>query len=467
MSNQSKIKTPIPEQDPNIRNKNFLEVSLGYTQELAKEEASRCIQCKNRPCVEGCPVMVQIPEFIKLVAEGDFESAYQKILETNSLPAVCGRVCPQETQCEELCVRGIKGDAVGIGRLERFVADVHLDEVEHGRIEGVKLVEKTSGKKVAVIGSGPAGLVCAADCAKMGHDVTVFEAFHTPGGVLVYGIPEFRLPKVLVKDEIESLKKLGVKIITNMVVGKTVTIDDLKEEGFNAFFIGSGAGLPQFMGIPGENLNGVYTSNEFLTRINLMKAYLFPKYATPVNVGNSVAVVGGGNVAMDAARSAKRLGAENVYIIYRRGEAEMPARAEEIHHAHEEGIIFKLLTNPVSILGDENNIVKGIECVEMELGEPDASGRRSPTEKKGSNHIIDVETVIIAIGSKPNPLIPQTTDGLSVNRKGCIEVRSEEGLTTVDGIYAGGDVVTGAATVILAMGAGKAAAKAIDEYLMG
>jgi len=465
MANMIKTKTAIPEQPPEVRNKNFLEVSLGYTQELAQEEAARCIQCKNKPCIAGCPVMVKIPEFIQLVAEGKFEEAYQKVVETNSLPAVCGRVCPQETQCEELCVRGIKGEPVAIGRLERFVADAHMDEVERGKIIEERLIVKKSGKKVAVIGSGPAGLVCAADCAKMGHDVTIFEAFHTPGGVLVYGIPEFRLPKILVKSEIDSLKRLGVKIVTNMIIGKTLTIDDLKAEGFDAFFIGSGAGLPTFMNLPGENLNGVYTSNEFLTRINLMKAYLFPKYATPVNVGNNVAVVGGGNVAMDAARSAKRLGAENVYIIYRRGEEEMPARREEIHHAHEEGIIFKLLTNPIAIHGDDNGSVKSIECVEMELGEPDDSGRRRPVVKKGSNHIVDVETVIIAIGNSPNPLIPATTEGLEVNKWGCITVRTEEGLTSIDGVYAGGDVVTGAATVILAMGAGKSAAVAIDEYL--
>ncbi len=465
MANMIKTKTAIPEQPPEVRNKNFLEVSLGYTQELAQEEATRCIQCKNKPCIAGCPVMVKIPEFIQLVAEGKFEEAYQKVIETNSLPAVCGRVCPQETQCEELCVRGIKGEPVAIGRLERFVADAHMDEVERGKIIEERLIVKKTGKKVAVIGSGPAGLVCAADCAKMGHDVTIFEAFHTAGGVLVYGIPEFRLPKILVKSEIDSLKRLGVKIVTNMIIGKTLTIDDLKADGFDAFFIGSGAGLPTFMNLPGENLNGVYTSNEFLTRINLMKAYLFPKYATPVNVGNDVAVVGGGNVAMDAARSAKRLGAENVYIIYRRGEEEMPARREEIHHAHEEGIIFKLLTNPIAIHGDDNGSVKSIECVEMELGEPDDSGRRRPVVKKGSNHIVNVETVIIAIGNSPNPLIPATTEGLEVNKWGCITVRTEEGLTSIDGVYAGGDVVTGAATVILAMGAGKTAAVAIDEYL--
>ena len=465
MPNMSKIKVSIPEQDPNVRNKNFMEVSLGYTPEQAVEEAQRCIQCKNKPCIAGCPVEVDIPGFIKLVAEGKFEEAYQVVVATNSLPAVCGRVCPQETQCEELCVRGLKGEPCGIGRLERFVADVHMDEVEHGHIVNVANIVKKTHKKVAVVGSGPAGLVAAADLAKRGHDVTIFEAFHTAGGVLVYGIPEFRLPKILVKDEIDTLKHLGVKIVTNMVVGKSVTIDDLKAEGFEAFFIGSGAGLPTFMKLPGENLNGVYTSNEFLTRINLMKAYLFPRFGTPVNVGRNVAVVGGGNVAMDAARSAKRLGAENVYIIYRRGEEEMPARREEIHHAHEEGIIFKLLTNPTRIIGDENGSVKAIECVEMELGEPDESGRRRPRAKAGSEHTVDVETVIIAIGNSPNPLIPATTEGLETNKWGCITVRTEEGLTSLDGVYAGGDVVTGAATVILAMGAGKAAAVAIDEYL--
>lgn len=466
MANMVNKKTPIPEQDPNVRNKNFTEVSLGYTEEQAIFEAQRCLQCKHKPCIYGCPVNVKIPEFIGLVAEGKFEEAYEKIKETNSLPAICGRVCPQETQCEEKCVRGIKGEPVGIGRLERFVADYHLQQVESGSLqEEVQQAEVKTGKKVAVIGSGPAGLACAADLSKLGHEVTVFEAFHTTGGVLVYGIPEFRLPKNLVKKEIENLKNLGVDINTNMIIGKTLSIEDLKEEGFDAFFIGSGAGLPALMGLPGENLNGVYTSNEFLTRINLMKAYKFPDYATPVNVGKNVAVVGGGNVAMDAARSAKRLGAETVYIIYRRGEEEMPARREEIHHAKEEGVIFKLLTNPVAILGDEAGLVKGLECVEMYLGDPDESGRRSPKTKTGSNFVLDVETVIIAIGQTPNPLIPSTTDGLEINRKGCIVVKNDDGLTSLDGVYAGGDAVTGAATVILAMGAGKKAAQAIDEYL--
>lgn len=459
MPNMSLKKVAIPEQDPQIRNKNFEEVSLGYTEEMAMEEAKRCLDCKHKPCIAGCPVNVKIPEFIRLIADGEFEKAYEKIHETNSLPAVCGRVCPQETQCEEKCVRGIKGEPVAIGRLERFAADWYLKNV-------VKKITKTerNGKRVAVVGSGPAGLTCAGDLAKLGYDVTVFEAFHTAGGVLVYGIPEFRLPKALVQKEIDALKDLGVEIRTNMVIGKILTIDEIFAEGYKAIFIGSGAGLPAFMHIPGENLNGVYSANEFLTRVNLMKAYKSDA-DTPVKRGKSVAVVGGGNVAMDAARSAKRLGAEKVYIIYRRSEAEMPARLEEVHHAKEEGIIFKLLTNPTRILGDEKGWVTGMECVEMELGEPDASGRRRPVEKKGSEHILDVDTVIISIGTSPNPLIRSTTPDLETNKWGCINANEETGLTSKEGVYAGGDAVTGAATVILAMGAGKKAAQAIDAYI--
>jgi glutamate synthase (NADPH/NADH) small chain len=450
----------MPEQAPDVRNRNFREVALGYTPEMAVEEAKRCLNCKHKPCVAGCPVNVKIPEFIMLVAQGEFEKAYEKIRETNALPAVCGRVCPQESQCEERCVRGIKGEPVAIGRLERFVADWYMENI-------TKKVLKTprNGHKVAVIGSGPAGITCAGDLAKLGYDVTIFEAFHVPGGVLVYGIPEFRLPKALVQREINAVREEGVTILTNMIVGKTITIDEVMEEGFEAVFVGSGAGLPAFMKIPGENLNGVYSANEFLTRINLMKAYLFPDCDTPVKVGNAVAVVGGGNVAMDAARSAKRLGAEKVYIIYRRSEAEMPARAEEVHHAKEEGIIMKLLTNPTQILGDEKGWVNGIECVDMVLGEPDASGRRRPTAKKGSEHVVPVDTVIMSIGTSPNPLIRTTTPGLQVEKWGGIVVNEETGETSKDGVYAGGDAVTGAATVILAMGAGKKAAAAIHEKI--
>jgi len=460
MPNMSLKKVEMPEQDPNVRNKNFKEVALGYTGEMAVEEAKRCLSCKHRACVSGCPVNVKIPEFISLIAEGRFEEAYLKIKETNNLPAICGRVCPQETQCENLCVRGKKGEPVAIGRLERFAADWYMAHVSPETPD----IQKKN-RKVAVIGSGPAGLTCAADLAKMGYSVTIFEAFHTPGGVLMYGIPEFRLPKDLVQREIDYVRKLGVEIKTNMVVGKSITIDELKEDGYEAIFIGSGAGLPNFMGIPGENLNGVYSANEFLTRINLMKAYLYPEVDTPVKVGKNVAVVGGGNVAMDAARSAKRLGAENVYIVYRRSEAEMPARLEEVHHAKEEGIIFKMLTNPVRILGTDDGWVNGMECIEMELGEPDASGRRRPVPKKGSEHVIDVQTVIIAIGQSPNPLIKATTPGLETQKWGGIVVDEETGATSIPGVYAGGDAVTGAATVILAMGAGKKAAAAIDEYL--
>ncbi|WP_010246493.1 NADPH-dependent glutamate synthase [Acetivibrio cellulolyticus] len=460
MPNMSPKKVQMPEQEPDVRNRNFLEVALGYNEDMAKEEAQRCLQCKHRPCVEGCPVNVQIPDFIKLVADGKFEEAYEKIRETNSLPAICGRVCPQETQCEQLCVRAKKGDSVGIGRLERFTADWYMANKDPKEVTVQKL-----NKKVAIVGSGPAGISCAGDLAKMGYDITIFEAFHTPGGVLMYGIPEFRLPKSLVQKEIQTVKNLGVDIKTNMVIGKVFTLDELMEEGYKAIFIGSGAGLPSFMGIEGENLNGVYSANEFLTRINLMKAYKFPDCDTPVKVGKSVAVVGGGNVAMDAARSAKRLGAENVYIIYRRSESEMPARLEEVHHAKEEGIVFKLLTNPTKIIGTEDGWVKGMECIEMELGEPDASGRRKPAPKKGSEHIVDVETVIIAIGQSPNPLITSTTPGLDTQKWGGIIAHEETGATSKIGVFAGGDAVTGAATVILAMGAGKKAAKAIDEYI--
>lgn len=460
MPNMSSKKVPMPEQAPDVRNKNFLEVALGYTEEMAKEEAQRCLQCKHRPCVEGCPVNVQIPDFIKLVAEGKFQEAYEKIKETNSLPAICGRVCPQESQCEKLCVRAKKGESVGIGRLERFAADWYMANIGTQEVKIEKL-----NKKVAIVGSGPAGISCAGDLAKMGYDVTIFEAFHTPGGVLMYGIPEFRLPKSLVQKEIDTVRKLGVEIKTNMVIGKVFTLDELIEEGYEAIFIGSGAGLPSFMNIEGENLNGVYSANEFLTRINLMKAYKFPESDTPVKVGKSVAVVGGGNVAMDAARSAKRLGAENVYIVYRRSESEMPARLEEVHHAKEEGIIFKLLTNPTKIIGTEDGWVKGMECIEMELGEPDASGRRKPVPKKGSEHILEVETVIIAIGQSPNPLITSTTPGLDTHKWGGIIAHEETGSTSKEGVFAGGDAVTGAATVILAMGAGKKAAKAIDEHI--
>jgi len=458
MPNMSPKKVPMPEQNPEIRRHNFDEVALGYTEEMAKEEAERCLNCKHRPCVSGCPVNVKIPDFITLVAQGKFEEAYYKITETNGLPAVCGRVCPQESQCEQKCVRGIKGEAVGIGRLERFVADWAMEHLD-------KKPEKveSNGKKVAIIGSGPAGLSCAGDLVKLGYDVTIFEAFHTAGGVLVYGIPEFRLPKELVQKEIDGLVAQGVKIRTNMVIGKTLTIDEIFEEGFSAVFIGSGAGLPSFMNIPGENLNGVYSANEYLTRINLMKAYKEDSM-TPIMKSRSVAVVGGGNVAMDAARSALRLGADKVYIIYRRSEAEMPARLEEVHHAKEEGIIFKVLTNPTRILGDEKGWVKGIECITMELGEPDASGRRRPVPVAGSEHVVDVDTVIMAIGTSPNPLLRNTTPDLETNKWGCI-VADENGKTSKEGVFAGGDAVTGAATVILAMGAGKTAAKAIDEYI--
>lgn len=452
-------KVKMPEQAPDIRNKNFKEVATGYTAEMAIEEAGRCLNCKHKPCVNGCPVNVRIPEFIAEVAKGDFLAAYKVITTTNALPAVCGRVCPQESQCESKCVRGIKGEPVAIGRLERFVADWYM---ENGKDEIEKPV--SNGKKVAIVGSGPSGLACAGDLAKLGYDVSIFEAFHTAGGVLVYGIPEFRLPKTIVQKEIDKLSAMGVKVMTNMVIGKVLSIDELIDDmGFEAVFIGSGAGLPSFMGIEGEALVGVYSANEYLTRINLMKAYI-ENYDTPIKHSKAVAVVGGGNVAMDAARCAKRLGAD-VYIVYRRSEEEMPARLEEIHHAKEEGIQFKLLTNPVKILNDGTGKVAGIECLEMELGEPDASGRRRPVAKEGSNFVIDVDTVVMSIGTSPNPLIRSTTKGLETNRKGCLIVNEETMQTTREGIYAGGDAVTGAATVILAMGAGKKAAESIDNYL--
>ena len=458
MADMSPFKVKMPEQAPTVRNKNFKEVALGYTPEMAVAEANRCLNCKNPICVSGCPVNVQIPDFIKKIAEGDFEGAYHKIAETSALPAVCGRVCPQECQCEGKCVRGIKGESVAIGRLERFAADYYRENCEK------KVPDITpNGKKVAVIGAGPSGLTCAGDLAKLGYSVTVFEAFHTAGGVLVYGIPEFRLPKSIVADEIEGLKNLGVEIKTDMVIGKTLTVDEIIDMGYEAVFIGSGAGLPMFMGIEGEGSVGVYSANEFLTRINLMKAYL-DEYDTPIKKVNSIAIVGGGNVAMDAARCAKRLGAEHVYIVYRRGEEEMPARKEEIHHAKEEEIEFKLLCNPTRVLTDEKGVVNGLECVEMELGEPDQSGRRRPVEIKGSEFVLPVESVIMALGTSPNPLIRSTTKGIEANKRGCLVV-DENMQTTKTGVYAGGDAVTGAATVILAMGAGKTAAKSIDEYL--
>ena len=458
MADISQIKTPMPEQEPLVRRNNFNEVSLGYTEEMALKEAKRCLNCKNKPCVLGCPVNVKIPEFIELVAKGDFKAAYEKITETNSFPAVCGRVCPQERQCEGKCVRGIKGESVAIGRLERFVADWYMKNCSFDNFNISK-----NNKKVAVIGAGPAGLSCAGDLSKLGYSVTIFEAFHTAGGVLVYGIPEFRLPKAIVANEIDRLKKMGVQIMNDMVIGKVLSLDDIMEMGFEAIFIGSGAGLPMFMGIEGEDSVGVYSANEFLTRINLMKAYL-DDYDTPIKKSKSVAVVGGGNVAMDAARCAIRMGAEHVYVIYRRGEEEMPARKEEIHHAKEEGIEFLFLSNPVKILSDEDGYVKAVECVKMQLGEPDASGRRRPEEVPDSAFDLSVDSVIMALGTSPNPLIRSTTNGLETNNKGSFIV-NEDMKTTKESVYAGGDAVTGAATVILAMGAGKRAAKAIDEYL--
>ena len=458
MPNMSLKKNEMPVQDPMVRNGNFLEVALGYTEEQAVNEAERCLNCKNKPCVGGCPVAIDIPAFITKIKERDFEGAYQIIAQSSALPAVCGRVCPQETQCECKCVRGIKGEPVAIGRLERFVADWHN---AHATEKPAK--PESNGHKCAIIGAGPSGLTCAGDLARLGYEVTIFEALHLAGGVLVYGIPEFRLPKKIVQREIENLEAMGVKVETNVVVGRTIEVDELFEMGYEAIFIGSGAGLPNFMNIPGENLKGVYSANEFLTRVNLMKAYL-PGSDTPIKDSKNVAIVGGGNVAMDAARSAKRLGAENVYIVYRRGMEELPARKEEVEHAEEEGIIFKTLTNPVAILGDEHKMVTGMKCVEMELGEPDASGRRRPIVKPDSEFVLDVDCVIMSIGTSPNPLIRNTTKGLETNKWGCF-IADENGLTSREGVYAGGDAVTGAATVILAMGAGKTAAKAMDEYI--
>lgn len=457
--NMDPKKHPMPSQDPLVRNKNFKEVALGYDEATAIEEAKRCIGCKHKPCVSGCPVAVDIPAFIALVAEGKFEEAYEVIQRTSSLPAVCGRVCPQETQCEGKCTRGIKGEPVGIGRLERFVADWHM-----AHSEAAPTCPMRNGHKVAVVGSGPAGLTCAGDLAKMGYDVTVFEALHMAGGVLVYGIPEFRLPKEIVRREVEGLKHIGVKIETNSVIGRVLTIDELKNEyGFEAVFLGTGAGLPKFMGIKGEGARGVFSANEYLTRTNLMKAYESDS-ETPIMHARKIAVVGGGNVAMDAARCAKRLGADTVYIVYRRSEAELPARREEVEHAKEEEIVFKLLTNPVEIMTDADDNVVGLKCIQMTLGEPDVSGRRRPVEVEGSEFVMDVDCVIMALGTSPNPLLKQTTVGLETQRRGEI-VADENGKTSLEGVYAGGDAVTGAATVILAMGAGKTAAKAIDEYI--
>ena len=461
MANMSMTKNPIPEQEPLVRNKNFDEVALGYTEEIAIDEAKRCLNCRQHPCVSGCPVNVRIPEFIAKVAEGEFEEAYKIITSTNSLPAVCGRVCPQEHQCEGKCVRGIKGESVGIGRLERFVADWHAAHADPNA-----KVEKpvSNGHRVAVVGSGPAGLTCAGDLARMGYEVTVYELFHKAGGVLVYGIPEFRLPKAIVAREVAALEEMGVKIVTDAVIGRAISIDELlTEEGFEAVFLGSGAGLPRFLGIPGENLLGVYSANEFLTRINLMKAYR-EDYDTPIKHHKCVAVVGAGNVAMDAARCAKRLGAEHVYVVYRRGMEEVPARKEEVHHAQEEEVEFKLLTNPVRVIGDEKGYVTGIECIKMELGEPDEKGRRRPMPVEGSNFVLEVDAMIDALGTSPNPLLRMTTPGLEADNHGCL-IADEKGKTTHEGVFAGGDAVTGAATVILAMGAGKTAATAIDEYI--
>ncbi len=455
-------KCPMPSQDPNVRNKNFQEVALGYTAEMAVNEAKRCLNCPKKPCVEGCPVSIKIPEFIQKIAAEDFEGAYQVLAQDSALPAVCGRVCPQESQCEGRCTRGLKEgcESVGIGRLERFAADWHR---EHSTAQAT--APASNGHKVAIIGAGPSGLTCAGDLAKLGYKVTVFEALHVAGGVLMYGIPEFRLPKAIVQSEIDGLKALGVDFETNMVIGKVLTIDELMQEyGYEAVYIASGAGLPRFMGIPGESLKGVYSANEYLTRTNLMKAYR-PDSKTPIAKSKAVAVCGGGNVAMDAARCAKRLGAETVYIVYRRGMAELPARREEVEHAEEEGIIFKTLCNPVEVLGDENGWVRGMTCIEMELGEPDESGRRRPIEKKGSEFELEVDTMIMALGTSPNPLIRTTTPGLDADRHGCIITNGDDGLTSREAVYAGGDAVTGAATVILAMGAGKDAARAIHQYI--
>ncbi|MCR4671663.1 MAG: NADPH-dependent glutamate synthase [Lachnospiraceae bacterium] len=460
MADMSLKKNPMPEQDPVVRAGNFEEVALGYTEELARAEAKRCLNCREPRCRQGCPVQVRIPEFIAKVNEGDFYAAYEILKSTNSLPAVCGRVCPQEKQCESKCVRGIKGESVGIGRLERFVADWYMSRGEKEEIR----VPESNGHKVAVIGSGPAGLTCAGDLRKLGYDVTVYESLHKAGGVLVYGIPQFRLPKEIVAAEIDNLKEMGVKIVTDAIIGKSITVDELFDsEGYEAVFIGSGAGLPQFLHIPGENLLGVYSANEILTRTNLMKAYR-EDYDTPIKKFNRVAVVGAGNVAMDAARVAKRLGAEHVYITYRRGRDELPARKEEVEHAEAEGIEFNLLNNPCAILGDENGHVTGIELIRQELGEPDEKGRRKPVAVEGSNWVLDVDTVIIAIGTSPNPLIRNTTEGLTFTRKGGIEA-DDNGKTAREGVFAGGDAVTGSATVIMAMGAGKTGAKAIDEYI--
>ena len=459
--NNSPNKNEMPCQDPKVRAKNFDEVALGYTEAQAIDEANRCLGCKKEPCREGCPVQVPIPQFIEKIKENDFAGAIATIKEKNALPAVCGRVCPQEAQCEKYCVRGKKGDPVGIGRLERFMADWE-------RAQGVKPVEcaPSTGKKVAVVGSGPAGLTVAADCAQAGHDVTIFEALHVPGGVLMYGIPEFRLPKAIVQAEIDNLKKIGVKVEVDAVIGAIDTVDELLEnEGFDAVFIGTGAGLPYFLGIPGENLNGVYSANEFLTRTNLMKAYLFPEYETPIKVGNKVAVLGGGNVAMDCARTALRLGAEEVHIVYRRSMEELPARVEEVHHAEEEGVIFDILTNPTAINGNDENWVTGMECLKFKLGEPDDSGRRRPVAIEGSEFHMPIDTVVVAIGQGPNPLVPRTTKGLDTNKKGNIVASEETGATSKPSVYAGGDVVTGAATVIKAMGAGRVSANSICELL--
>ena len=458
MPNMEAKKTPMPEQDPNIRNKTFDEVALGYTEEMAISEAQRCLDCKHKPCVNGCPVNVRIPEFIQCVAEKNFAEAYNIITDTNSLPAVCGRVCPQESQCELKCVRGIKHEPVGIGRLERFVADWYMNNVDQKQ----EMPEKNK-HRVAIIGAGPSGLSCAYDLAKLGYDVTIYEAFHTAGGVLIYGIPEFRLPKSIVQREIDKLKEIGVKIMLNVVVGRSVDIDELFAEGYDAVYIASGAGLPSFLNMEGENLVGVYSANEYLTRINFMKAYK-DDHDTPMKPSKSIAVVGGGNVAMDAVRCAKRMGAENVYIIYRRSEEEMPARLEEIHHAKEEGVVFKNLTNPVRLIGDENGYVTKMECVEMELGEPDSSGRRAPIVKDDSNFELEVDSVIIAVGTSANPLLSRVTKGLETNKWGCLVV-DDNMKTSLDGVYAGGDAVKGAATVIYAMGTGKTAAQSIHEYI--
>ena len=459
MPNMSMTKIPMPEQDPKVRNHNFQEVAQGYTAEMAVEEAQRCLNCKHKPCVGGCPVNIRIPEFIAKVAEGDFKAAYEIITDTNALPSISGRVCPQESQCEARCVRGIKGDPVAIGRLERFVADWYREHINE-----MPQKPKSNGIKVAVVGSGPASLTCASDLARLGYEITMFEAFHTAGGVLVYGIPEFRLPKAIVQNEVDKLAAMGVDVETDMVVGKTYDVDEMFEAGYRAVFIGTGAGLPMFMGIEGETLAGVYSANEYLTRINLMKAYR-EGYDTPIKKIKKAAIVGGGNVAMDAARCAMRMGAEHAYVVYRRGEEEMPARREEIHHAKEEGIEFLFLNNPTKILGDDKGRVRAMECIKMELGEPDASGRRRPIEVPGSEFELEVDAVIMSLGTSPNPLIRSTTPGLETNKKGCLLVDEQTMATTREGVYAGGDAVTGAATVILAMGAGKKAAASMHQYL--